>query len=200
MRSQRHYAKIVLLTVLLSAGAVPGLADPDMGQALFDKGRYAEAVASWKNASETAQDHQAEFRLGDYYESGSAEPENLPEAAKWYAKAAEGGHSGAQFALGSFYEAGAGVDAPSTEKAAFWYSKCAMRNIANCQFNLGRLSSSGEAPNQDLIEAYKWYYLSAKNGFLEFDAEELTTLAARLTSDQKREAVQRAMAFKPVAE
>ena len=198
MRRQAHFARIVLLTILLSAGAGPVLAD--QGKVLFDKGHYAEAIAWWKNASKTAQDHQAEFRLGDYYESGLAEAENLLEAAKWYTRAAEGGHAGAQFALGAFYEAGAGVDAPSAEKAAFWYGKCAMRNVANCQFNLGRLFSSGEAAKQDLIEAYKWYYLSAKNGFLEFDAEELSSLAVRLTSDQKREAVQRAVAFKPISE
>ncbi|MFZ5929674.1 MAG: tetratricopeptide repeat protein [Pseudomonadota bacterium] len=184
-----------LLTGLLLLTSFPVMAD--QGKELFDSGKYSDAVAWWKQASETSQDHQAEFRLGDYYESGGVEPENLPEAAKWYALAAEGGHAGAQFALGSFYEAGAGVE-KSVEKAAIWYGKCAARNIANCQFNLGRLSSSGEAGAQDLVEAYKWYYLSAKNGFLEFDAEELVTLAARLTSDQKREAVKRAIAFKPV--
>lgn len=186
---------LLLLTGLLLLTSGPVMAD--QGKELFDSGKYSDAVAWWKQASETNQDHQAEFRLGDYYESGGVEPENLPEAAKWYALAAEGGHAGAQFALGSFYEAGAGVE-KSVEKAAFWYGKCAARNIANCQFNLGRLSSSGEAGNQDLVEAYKWYYLSAKNGFLEFDAEELVTLAARLSSDQKREALKRAIAFKPV--
>lgn len=168
----------------------------DQGKDLFDSGHYADAVSWWKQASETKQDHEAEFRLGDYYESGLSEPENLAEAAKWYILAAEGGHAGAQFAIGSFYEAGAGVE-QSRDKAAFWYNKCASRNIANCQFNLGRLYSLDEFGAPDLIEAYKWYYLSAKNGFLEFDADELVKLAARLTSEQKREAVQRAMAFKP---
>lgn len=169
----------------------------DQGKDLFDHGRYQEAVAWWKDASQSHNDHEAEFRLGDYYESGAVEPENLPEAAKWYELAAEGGHVGAQFALGSFYEAGAGVD-PSTEKAAYWYEKCALRNQANCQFNLGRLASSGQPEKQDLVAAYKWYYLSAKNGFLEFDAEELTKLGARLSSAQKQEAVKQAVAFKPV--
>lgn len=183
-----------MLVGVLILGAAPAWADE--GSDLFGVGRYDEAIAWWKQAAETHLDHEAEFRLGDYYESGGVEPENLPEAAKWYALAADGGHAGAQFALGSFYEAGAGVE-QSVEKAAFWYGKCAALNIANCQFNLGRLSSSGETGAQDLVEAYKWYYLSAKNGFLEFDADELVALAARLTSEQKREAVQRAIAFKP---
>lgn len=184
--------RFALLACLLAA-ATPGFAD--QGKELFDHGRYADAVSWWKEASESRQDHEAEFRLGDYYESGAAEPENLTEAAKWYALAAQGGHAGAQFAIGSFYEAGAGVE-QSIKKAVYWYEKCASRNIANCQFNLGRLHSSAQSAAPDLVEAYKWYYLSAKNGFLEFDAEELVELAARLTSEQKREAVKRAMAFK----
>ncbi len=194
MSKKIHFLGLWLLPGLLG---LIGAAGADPGKDLFDRGMHQEAVAWWRNASETAQDHEAEFRLGDFYESGAVEPEDLPEAAKWYAKAAEGEHAGAQFALGSFYEAGAGVE-QSIEKAAYWYGKCAERNVANCQFNLGRLYSSGEAGGQDLVEAYKWYYLSAKNGFLDFDAEELVELASRLTSEQKREAVQRAMAFKPV--
>ena len=140
-------------------------ANADQGKALFDSGKYSDAVAWWKQASKTNQDHEAEFRLGDYYESGLAEPENLGEAAKWYILAAEGGHAGAQFAIGAFYEAGAGVE-QSRDKAAFWYEKCASRNIANCQFNLGRLYSSDALGAPDFVEAYKWYYLSAKNGFM----------------------------------
>lgn len=184
----------LIVSVWLALAVSPALAD--QGGDLYASGHYSEAVAWWKQASETSQDHEAQFRLGDYYESGVVEPENLPEAAKWYMLAAEGGHAGAQFAIGSFYEAGAGVE-QSIEKAAFWYEKCASRNVANCQFNLGRLHGSEQSAAPDLVEAYKWYYLAAKNGFLEFDAQELVELAARLTSEQKREAVKRAVAFKP---
>jgi uncharacterized protein len=186
--------RLLLLACFAMFAALPAMAD--QGKDLFDSGKYSDAVAWWKQASKTSQDHEAEFRLGDYYESGLAEPENLTEAAKWYILAAEGGHAGAQFAIGAFYEAGAGVE-QSRDKAAFWYEKCASRNIANCQFNLGRLYSSGDFGAPDLVEAYKWYYLSAKNGFLDFDAEELVQLAGRMSSEQKRESVQRAMSFTP---
>lgn len=163
----------------------------DEGADLAERGMHAEAVAWWKQASVERQDHEAEFRLGDYYESGGVEPENFPEAAKWYLLAAEGGHAKAQSALASFYDAGAGVP-QSAEKAAYWFRKCAEQNDPSCQLNLGRLSSDANDP----VEAYKWYYLSAKNGFLEFNAPELTDLAARMTPEQKREAMQRAVAFK----
>ena len=186
---------LFFLTSLLCLPSKPVRAD--QGKDLFDHGKYEEAVAWWKQASLSRNDHEAEFRLGDYYESGVVEPENLPEAAKWYELAAKGGHVAAQFALGSFYEAGAGLS-PSPESAAYWYGECARRNHANCQFNLGRLASSGPPEKQDLVAAYKWYYLAAKNGFLEFDAEELTKLGARLSSAQKKEAVKQAVAFKPV--
>lgn len=190
----RSCLHLLFLVWFVLIAASPARAD--QGKDLFDSGKYSDAVAWWKQASEINQDHEAEFRLGDYYESGLAEPENLSEAAKWYILAAEGGHAAAQFAIGAFYEAGAGVE-QSRDKAAYWYEKCASRNIANCQFNLGRLYSSDTFGAPDLVEAYKWYYLSAKNGFLEFDAEELAQLAGRMTSEQKREAVQRAMSFTP---
>ena len=191
----RFTRRCLLFAALFNAAVTA--ANADQGKELFDHGRYVEAVAWWKQASQSRQDHEAEFRLGDYYESGAVEPENLPEASKWYELAAKGGHVGAQFALGSFYEAGAGVD-QSTEKAAYWYGECARRDHANCQFNLGRLASSGPPEKQDLVAAYKWYYLSAKNGFLEFDAEELTRLGGRLNAAQKQEAVKQAAAFRPV--
>lgn len=192
LRRSRVRAGYVLLLIAITAPPVRA----DEGSDLFDSGRFAEAVVWWKQAATQRQDYEAGFRLGDYYESGGAEPENFPEAAKWYALAAEGGHAAAQFALGSFYDAGAGVP-KSSEKAVFWFGKCAAQNVANCQFNLGRLYSSGDNATQDTVEAYKWYYLSAKNGFLNFDAPELTALAARMTSAQKQEAMQRAVAFHP---
>lgn len=178
------------LVVTASAGA------EEDGKALYDRGLHAEAIAWWRKAVEERGDPEAAFRLGDTYEAGAVVDENLPEAAKWYEIAAQAGHAGAQSALGAFYEAGAGV-AQSSEKAAFWYRKCAEGGNAACQFSLGRLYNLGDAAKQDLIEAYKWYYLAAKGGQILFDSDEFVALAGRMTAEQKREAMQRAVAFTP---
>lgn len=177
------------------AAAAPAGAEEN-GQALYDRGLHAEAIAWWRKAVKETGDPEAAFRLGDTFEAGAVVEENLPEAAKWYEIAAQAGHAGAQAALGAFYEAGAGV-AQSTEKAAYWYGKCAEGGNAACQFSLGRLYNLGDAAKQDLIEAYKWYYLAAKGGQILFDSDEFVALAGRMTAAQKREAMQRAVAFTP---
>ncbi len=176
--------------MLLSSSAA--FAGPD-GKALYDRGLHSEAIDWWRQAA-GAGDAEAAFRLGDTFEAGAVVEENLPEAAKWYLIAAKAGHAGAQSALGAFYETGAGVE-QSLQQARQWYAACAAQNNAACQFNVGRLYSSGDTATQDLIEAYKWYYLAAKGGQIQFDSDEFVALAGRMTAEQKREAMHRAMAF-----
>lgn len=165
---------------------------------LFERGLYDEAMKRWRAAVETSKDAEAAFRLGDIYEAGAIVDENLEEAAKWYLIAAEGGHAKAQFALAAFYQAGAGV-ALSDEKAAFWFRQCADRGDPNCQFGLGQLLDREGSPLSDPVEAYKWFYLAARNGLIEFDAEELVSLAERMDQTQKRTAMKRAVSFKPLS-
>jgi TPR repeat protein len=184
------------LTQFAHAGTEPGAAESPAD--LFDRGLYDEAMKRWRKAVDTTKDAEAAFRLGDIYEAGAIVDENLEEAAKWYLIAAEGGHAKAQFALAAFYQAGAGV-AQSDEKAAFWFKQCAERGNPNCQFGLGQLLDQPDSPISDPIEAYKWYYLSAKNGLIEFDAEELVALAERMDQTQKRAAMKRAISFRPLS-
>lgn len=177
------------------ADAEPAAADSAAD--LFDRGLYEEAMKRWRTAVETTKDAESAFRLGDIHEAGAIVEENLEEAAKWYLIASEGGHAKAQFALAAFYQAGAGV-AQSDEKAAFWFKQCAQRGNPNCQFGLGQLLDQPDSAIADPIEAYKWYYLSAKNGLIEFDAEELVALAERMDQTQKRTAMKRAISFRPL--
>lgn len=186
---------VIAIALNVIAGIAPARADE--GQELFDRGLYDEAIAWWKKASSERGDAQAAFRLGDIYEAGAVVEENFPEAAKWYALAAEAGHPAAQFALAAFYEAGAGV-AQSSDQAAHWYRECAGRNQPDCQFSLGVLLSGKQEGIGDPVEAYKWLYLAAKNGLIEFDAPELVDLAATMGPEQKRDALKRAVAFSPV--
>lgn len=194
----RRFSTVVM--AVATAGIILGISGPaqaDEGADLFDRGLYSEAIAAWQHASETLGDPTAEFRLGDIYEAGAVVEEDLTEAAKWYTRAAKGGHPAAQFALAAFYEAGAGVP-QSAEKAAHWYRECANRGQPNCQFALGLLLGAENSPLPDPVEAYKWYYLAAKNGLIEFDAPELMALARRMDQQQKRDALSRAVAFEVI--
>ena len=58
-----------------------------------------------------AGDVKAQFALGGFYEQGQKGlPPNYAESAKWYRKAAEQDHAGAQLYLGVYLAQGRGVD------------------------------------------------------------------------------------------
>src|SRR5262249_39738338 len=51
-------------------------------------------------------DPEAQFLLGTAWAKGQGLTNNYEEAAKWYRRAADQGHAGAQAGLGELYEAG----------------------------------------------------------------------------------------------
>ncbi len=64
----------------------------------------------WFNKAIAQGSTEAEFRLGEIYESGQGNrPVDYEQAIKWYRKAAERGHAGAQYSLGVRYFKGEGV-------------------------------------------------------------------------------------------
>ncbi len=54
-------------------------------------------------------DVNSQAELAWAYSIGRGVPQNYIKAAKWYHRAANGGHGGAQFALGLLYDKGRGV-------------------------------------------------------------------------------------------
>ena len=63
---------------------------------------------------------------------------DLAEAAKWYRKAAEQGHSEAQYQLGECYYCGHGVDKDYNE-AVKWFRKAAEQGNSDAQYTLDML-------------------------------------------------------------
>jgi len=92
------------------------------------------------------------------------------EAAVWYRKAADQGHSLAQFNLGVMYANGQGLDRDDVQ-AAIWFEKAARRGDGGAQFNLGRLwhraslDKRAESAGESRIEAYKWFRLASDQGY-----------------------------------
>jgi TPR repeat protein len=109
-------------------------------------------------------DAQAQYKLGDLYESGYGVPKNLAAALDWYTKAANHGNSLAQDRLGHIYDEGIGVPRNSTA-AVEWYRKAAERGEVLDQFKLGQLYSDGSAVPKDTAEAVKWYRKASEQGF-----------------------------------
>jgi TPR repeat protein len=57
----------------------------------------------------------AQYLLGEMHERGEGFPQDYLEAARWYRKAADGGHHKAQLTLGLMYADGRGVPQDDTE-------------------------------------------------------------------------------------
>ena len=100
------------------------------------------------------------FSRGQYYEG---EERNYPEAAKWYRKAADLGHAGAQSSLSALYFRGIGVAQDDTE-ALKLARMAADQGYAWAQANIGYLHHHGRVLPQDHAEAEKWYLMAAKQG------------------------------------
>lgn len=95
--------------------------------------------------------------LGDKY----YEVKNYAEAVKWYRKAAEQGHAGAQANLGFMYRNDFGVKQDYVA-AVEWYRKAAEQNDAHAQNNLGFMYQGGYGVRQNYVVAIDWYRRAAE--------------------------------------
>jgi len=116
-------------------------------------------------------DADAQFMLGNLYDTGAGVPRDLAQAAacfrkaaEQYRKAAEKGDAHAQAGLGDLYREGHGVPRDYTQ-AAFWLRKAAEQGDAEAQFSLGDLYYSGRGVSQDYTQAAAWFRKAAEQGY-----------------------------------
>jgi hypothetical protein len=145
----------------------------------------------WQAVHDKAEDGdmQAQFTLGLSYSTGSGQPEDQTQAAKWYLRAADQEHALAQFNLGLMLATGTGVAADRTA-AIRWIRRAAASGDASAQFYLGnhchRASFVRTGANQPAlrIESYQWFRLAAAQGY-----KDSALHVERLTLNMSREEV-----------
>lgn len=102
-------------------------------------------------------DAEAQFALGVEYKHGKGVPQNHREAVKWYRRAAEREHAGAQYQLGRMYHQGRASLKQEISKdynqALNRYLKAAKQNHARAHCSVGRMYA---------IHAYAWLALAAE--------------------------------------
>lgn len=113
------------------------------------------------------------YSRGGAYSHGWGVEEGSVGGVRWYRKAAELGHLGAQYELGQAYYDGSGVQQDYAE-AVRWYRHAAQGGHALAQMKLGRIYDDGRGVPQHDIEAYSWYALVKSGG-----SEELAVVAAK---------------------
>jgi hypothetical protein len=92
------------------------LADTAAGRAAFEKGDFVQAMAEWTSAAERG-DPEADFQLGMLNERGDLK-QDYKQADRWYQKAAELGHIGAEYRLAWIWGVG-GDDFPADPVEAY---------------------------------------------------------------------------------
>ena len=147
-------------------------------------------------------DAAVQFSLGLQFASGVGAAQDYVQAADWYRKAAEQNHSLAQFNLGTMYANGQGV-AKDDAQSMIWFGRAANLGDAGGQYKMGRscqrASMDGlpaDAP-EARIEAYKWYQLSAAQGYKNSEGA-YVTLTFKMTRADVAEANARVAKFSVV--
>jgi TPR repeat protein len=137
-------------------------------------------------------DAQAQYRLGEMYDTGERVAADDAEAVKWYRRAAEQGHPGAQWLLGYKYEYGSGVAVDNVESIK-WFRRAAEQGHGIAQFELAMRYHTGKGTAKDPVEAYKWVLLAETNGIAVAAYKDL--LEKEMTPEQIAEAQKQADAF-----
>ena len=103
----------------------------------------------------------AQFNLGQYYDD---EVGNIPEACKWFEKAAKQNHKYGQNLLGYYYLNGGTGFSADNEKCLYWNTKAAENGHTTAQFRLGGIYSGkfGTKFELNYAEAAKWYGKAAE--------------------------------------
>jgi localization factor PodJL len=138
----------------------------------------------------------AQMFLARLYETGQAGVvQNLAEARRWTARAADEGDPTAMHNLALYYFRGEGGP-QDTPAAAQWFKKAAQHGVVDSQYNLGLLYQSGSGVPRDLTQAYKWFTIAANSGDGEARASAME-LEAKLPAAQLASAESQAGAFEP---
>ena len=97
------------------------------------------------------------FSRGEAYNRG----QNYPEAFKWYKKAAELGHAGAQNMVSVLYDKGVGVS-QDTDESLRWLRLSVDQGFAMAQVNLSYAYYTGKGVAKDLSRAKELLHMAAK--------------------------------------
>jgi localization factor PodJL len=110
-----------------------------------------------------AADPAAEYELGMRYAEGRGMPQSMPEAVKWFERAANAGFAPAQFRLASLNEKGDGVK-KNTQEARRLYIAAAAKGHAKAMHNLAVLYAEGVDGKPDYKVAAEWFRKAAMYG------------------------------------
>ncbi len=172
--------KLVLLLLISLAFLLPAIAHAN---GLFD---FQMKLAKKGNA-------EAEYKVGEMYETGFGVKQNMPEAANWITKAADQGHEKAGFKLLYWDLEKNGISDSNKEKLEALKVKAKEGN-PQAQFYAGKMQANGVGFKKDYNKAISWLNKAALVGVLEAERELITVreskqrvaLAKRRAEEKRR--------------
>ena len=136
---------------LIDHGAVPeGLTGDD------------QSALAWMTKAADQGDAEAQYQLGQYYESDRYADRDLGQAVQWYGKAADQGNVRAMVALADLYIDGNQVPR-DTDRALDLYRKAADADDAQAEVALGAAYYDGKVTGKDYGQAAKYYAMAANH-------------------------------------
>jgi TPR repeat protein len=154
---------------LLEAAASAGLATAHYMLGIIAESGVAGAqdflVAAEHYRAGAELGHHSADMVGDLYTRSGFLPPNYVEAAIWFRRAAEAGHTGSARKLGQLHLSGAGV-VRDPEEAALWFRKAAARGNADAMVDLAQLALTRQISGADRQTILAWFQQKAETGDL----------------------------------
>jgi hypothetical protein len=133
---------------LIDHGAVPaGLTGDD------------QSALAWMTKAANQNDDEAQYQLGEYYQSGRYADRDAAQAVQWYGKAADQGNVRAMVALADLYMDGNQVQR-DTDRALDLYRKAADADSEKAEVALGAAYYDGKVVTRDYGQSAKYYEMA----------------------------------------
>lgn len=130
-------------------------------QDYYDAARYFKLAADQRNP-------QGQFAMGELWRKGQGTgTSSLAQAAIYYQRAADQGHTEAQYQIGLSLN----LLSPSQQEGIKYFQLAANKGHAGAQFMLGLMYSSGMGVPKNQAEAIKYFQLAANQGHVDAQAE-----------------------------
>ena len=178
--------RFIMLTLMTVFLLLPTITQAD---GLFD---FQMKLAKKGNA-------EAQFKVGEMYETGFGVKKNMTEAKSWINKSAAQGNESAGFKLLYWDVEKNGLKGGNKQKVADLQSKAKAGN-AQAQYYIGKMQAYGVGLKKNTNEGLKWLNKAAFVGILEAEREAVIVkenkaregIAAKKRADEKKRAQQKA--------
>ena len=178
--------RFIMLTLMTVFLLLPTITQAD---GLFD---FQMKLAEKGNA-------EAQFKVGEMYETGFGVKKNMTEAKNWINKSAAQGNEAAGYKLLYWDVEKNGLKGGNKQKVADLQSKAKAGN-AQAQYYIGKMQAYGVGLKKNTAEGLKWLNKAAFVGILEAEREAVFVkenkaredIAAKKRADEKKRAQQKA--------